>query len=138
MVASGAADESQGMDAMAMATEACPLVRLTENDPDPPLYPYLGSAHWHVPWAQEYFDQGLRFYFGFNNREAYRAFKKAARDAEDNDIACSACYWAQALVLGVDLNMPRELEPDRDAANNALRRAARKSRTGKTTKSSPP
>lgn len=61
MVASGAADESQGMDAMAMATEACPLVRLTENDPDPPLYPYLGSAHWHVPWAQEYFDQGLRF-----------------------------------------------------------------------------
>ncbi|ANR92084.1 tetratricopeptide repeat protein [Mycobacterium avium] len=130
MVASGAADESQGMDAMAMATEACPLVRLTENDPDPPLYPYLGSAHWHVPWAQEYFDQGLRFYFGFNNREAYRAFKKAARDAEDNDIACSACYWAQALVLGVDLNMPRELEPDRDAANNALRRAARQKPNG--------
>ncbi|OBH52474.1 hypothetical protein A5687_08865 [Mycobacterium mantenii] len=113
-----------GMDAMAMTTEPCPLVKLTKNDPDPPLYPYIGSAHWHVPWGQEYFDQGLRFYFGFNNREAYRAFKKAAQEAEDNGIPCSACYWAQALVLGVDLNLGKQSEPDRDAANDALRRAA--------------
>ncbi|MCV6969810.1 hypothetical protein [Mycobacterium bohemicum] len=121
----GDTDSDQGMDAMAMSTEACPLVKLTKNDPDPPLYPYIGSAHWHVPWAQDYFDQGLRFYFAFNNRESYRAFRKAAHEAEDNRIPCSACYWAQALVLGVDLNMPKELEPDREAANDALRHASK-------------
>lgn len=116
-------DTDDGMDAMAMATEPCPLVNLTKNDPDPPLYSYIGSAHWYVPWAQDYFDQGLRFYFGFNNREAYRAFKKAAQEAEDNGTPCSACYWAQALVLGVDLNLGKQSEPDRDAANDALGRA---------------
>jgi hypothetical protein len=45
---------------MAMPTDACPLVKLTKNDPDPPLYSGIGSAHWYVPWGQDYFDQGLR------------------------------------------------------------------------------
>jgi tetratricopeptide (TPR) repeat protein len=113
------------MGSMVMPTDACPLVILTKNDPDPPLYPYIGSAHWHVPWAQDYFDQGLRFLFAFNNRESYRAFRKAAAEAEDNGIPCSACYWAQALVLGLDLNLPVELEPDRQKANKLLKRAAK-------------
>jgi hypothetical protein len=113
------------MGGMAMPTDACPLVILTKNDPDPPLYPDIGSAHWHVPWAQDYFDQGLRFLFAFNNRESYRAFRKAASEAEDNGIPCSACYWAQALVLGLDLNLPVELEPDREKANKLLKRAAK-------------
>ncbi|ORV38579.1 hypothetical protein AWC00_19560 [Mycobacterium conspicuum] len=114
----------QGMDGMAMPTRPCPLVYLTKNDPvPPPLYPAIGSAHWHVPWAQDYFDQGLRFYFAFNNRESYRAFREAAREAEDSGIPCSACYWAQALVLGVDLNMGTQSEDDREAANSALHRA---------------
>lgn len=105
------------------STEACPLVILTKNDPDPPLYPYIGNAHWHVPWGQDYFDQGLRFLFAFNNRESYRAFRQAAREAEDRGIPCSACYWAQALPLGVDINMAEQLEKDRVAANTALQRA---------------
>jgi hypothetical protein len=108
---------------MAMPTDACPLVNLTKNDPDPPLYSGIGSAHWYVPWGQDYFDQGLRFYFGFNNRESYRAFRKAAAQAEDKGIPCSACYWAQALVLGVDLNMSTELEPDRLEARLMLQHA---------------
>jgi len=111
-------DGSVGM--LSPETKACPLSILAKNDPEPPLYPYIGSAHWHVPWAQEYFDQGLRFYFAFNNRESYRAFRKAAFDARDDGIACSACYWAQALVLGVDLNMKTESNEDRLAANKAL------------------
>lgn len=112
-------------DGMGMPTQACPLVNLTRNDPDPPLYPGIGSAHWHVPVAQEYFDQGLRFFFAFNNRESYRAFRKAASEAEARRISCSACYWAQALPLGVDLNMSKQVESDRDAANNALFRATK-------------
>lgn len=113
----------QGMDGVGMLspeTRPCPLSVLTKNDPEPPLYPYIGSAHWHVPWGQEYFDQGLRFYFAFNNRESYRAFRKAASEARDEGIPCSACYWAQALVLGVDLNMKKESDKDRFAANKAL------------------
>jgi hypothetical protein len=105
-------------------TEVCPLSVLAENDPEPPLYPYIGSAHWHVAWGQRYFDQGLRFYFAFNNRESYRAFRKAAAEARDEGIPCSACYWAQALVLGVDLNMKTESEKDRLAANRVLDQAS--------------
>jgi len=101
-------------------TEACPLFYLAKNDPAPPLHPYIGSAHWHLPWAQNYFDQGLRFFFAFNNRESYRAFRQAAREAESHGIPCSACHWAQARALGPDLNMGEELEPDRLAAKTAL------------------
>jgi tetratricopeptide (TPR) repeat protein len=108
---------------MPMPTQACGLAKLSENGPEPPLYPGIGSAHWHVPWAQDYFDQGLRFYFGFNNRESYRAFHKAAAEAEDKGIPCSACYWAQALVLGVDLNMPKQSPPDLQEAHTMLQRA---------------
>ncbi|CPR07261.1 tetratricopeptide repeat protein [Mycobacterium bohemicum DSM 44277] len=114
-------DDGVGM--LSPETDACPLSVLAKNDPEPPLYPHIGSAHWYVPVGQEYFDQGLRFYFAFNNREAYRAFRKAASEARHNGIRCSACYWAQALVLGVDLNMKKESEDDRLAANNALDQA---------------
>jgi hypothetical protein len=127
-------DMDQSMDGMGMLsapTGACPLVYLTENDPEPPLYPDIGNAHWPVPWAQDYFDQGLRFFFGFNNRESYRAFHKAANEAEKNGIPCSACYWAQALALGIDLNMGKELEPDRREANAMLHRAAQANPTPK-------
>jgi tetratricopeptide (TPR) repeat protein len=122
-------DTDQGMAGMTMlsgSTKPCALVKLTVNDPvPPPLYRDIGSAHWHVPWGQDYFDQGLRFLFAFNNRESYRAFRQAAREAEDNGIPCSACYWAQALVLGVDINMPTQSEDDLPEAQAALDRAAR-------------
>jgi tetratricopeptide (TPR) repeat protein len=112
------------MDDMGMPTKACALVDLTANDPKPPLYSGIGSAHLDVPpWAQAYFDQGLRFYFAFNNRESYRAFRQAAYEAEGNGIPCSACYWAQALVLGVDLNMSEQSEPDRLEAKFLLHRS---------------
>ena len=118
----GDMDKDQSMGD-GMPTQACGLAKLSENGPEPPLYPGIGSAHWHVPWAQDYFDQGLRFYFGFNNRESYRAFHKAAAEAEDKGIPCSACYWAQALVLGVDLNMPKQSPSDLAAARLMLQQA---------------
>jgi hypothetical protein len=122
----GACDSPSGMnmDPMGMSTMVCPLVILTQNDPKPPpLFPYIGTAHWHVPWGQDYFDQGLRFFYAFNNRESYRAFSESAREAEDSKIPCSACYWAQALVLGVDLNMPTQSDEDQREAKADLYRA---------------
>jgi hypothetical protein len=122
----GACDSASGtnMDPMGMPTMECPLSILAENDPKPPpLFPYIGTADWHVAWGQDYFDQGLRFFYAFNNRESYRAFSEAAREADDSKIPCSACYWAQALVLGVDLNMSNQSEKDQQAAKADLDRA---------------
>jgi tetratricopeptide (TPR) repeat protein len=127
--AGGMEADDSGMDDMAMPTEPCALFNLTKNDPDPPLYSGIGSAHWYVPWAQDYFDQGLRFYFGFNNRESYRAFRKAAAEAADKGIDCSACYWAQALVLGVDLNMSKQSKDDLQEAKVMLQQAINQSPT---------
>jgi hypothetical protein len=129
-----ATDTNQSMDDMGMSDtpsasntskppKACGLAKLIEEDPDPPLYQGIGSAHWHVPWGQEYFDQGLRFFFAFNNRESLRAFRKAAHEAEDRKIRCSACYWAQALPLGVDINMNKQSPDDQKAAIATLHSA---------------
>lgn len=119
--------DNQGMDDMQTAkkpTQACALSNLSADDPSPPpLYPFVGTAHWPVPAGQSYFDQGLQFFYAFNNRESYRAFRAAADEAENAGIRCSACYWAQALPLGVDINMPEQSEPDRKAAREALHRA---------------
>ncbi|WP_245831478.1 hypothetical protein [Mycobacterium terramassiliense] len=122
-------DADSGMDSMRgtkKPTQTCPLSSLAEDDPaPPPLYPFIGTAHWPVPVpsSQPYFDQGLQFFFAFNNRESLRAFRAAADEAENAGIRCSACYWAQALPLGVDINMPKQSEPDRKAAREALHRA---------------
>lgn len=70
----------------------------------------LGSHHLEVttssPRAQLFFDQGLRLAYGFNHREALRAFKEAAR----LDPHCAMAYWGWALVLGPNLNLPMQKE----------------------------
>ena len=57
-----------------------------------PLYKDLGSHHksisTKVPAAQQYFDQGLRFVYGFNHAEAIRSFKHAAK----LDPTCAMCF----------------------------------------------
>ena len=115
----------QGTDAMGMPkpTPPCSLYYLAKNDPVPPLYTDIGSAHWYVPAGQAYFDQGLRFFYAFNSRESYRAFHEAANEAESNNVQCSACYWAQALPLGVDINESEQSPYDRKEANSVLHRA---------------
>jgi tetratricopeptide (TPR) repeat protein len=73
-----------------------------------PLYTNLGSHHkaisTHVPAAQQYFDQGLRFVYGFNHAEAVRSFKRAA----ELDPACAMCYWGIALAYGPHVNAPMD------------------------------
>ncbi|HJT20774.1 MAG TPA: tetratricopeptide repeat protein [Nitrospira sp.] len=73
-----------------------------------PLYTNLGSHHkaisTQVPAAQQYFDQGLRFVYGFNHAEAIRSFKQAA----ELDPACAMCYWGIALAYGPHVNAPMD------------------------------
>jgi tetratricopeptide (TPR) repeat protein len=68
------------------------------------LFAGLGSFHRQVttsvPLAQDYFDQGMRLLWAFNQDEAARSFAYAAR----LDPACASCFWGLALVLGPNYN----------------------------------
>ena len=70
------------------------------------LYEGLGNVHHSVTTksklAQEYFDQGLAFDYGFNHSEAYQSFAAAA--ALDPKLAMA--NWGIALVLGPNYNLP--------------------------------
>ncbi len=72
----------------------------------PKLYGNLGRLHFPIrttqPRAQAWFDQGVRLAFGFNHAEAQRAF----REAQKLDPHCAMCFWAEALVLGPNINVP--------------------------------
>ncbi|MGH9646074.1 MAG: hypothetical protein ACRD4E_04585, partial [Bryobacteraceae bacterium] len=52
--------------------------------------------------AQKYFDQGLRFYFGFNHGAAIRSFREATR----LDPQCAMAHWGIALASGPHINNP--------------------------------
>lgn len=71
-----------------------------------PLLDTLGSHSYRVttdsPDAQRYFDQGLRFLFGFNHGAAIRSFQEAAR----LDPECAMAHWGIALASGPHINFP--------------------------------
>ena len=73
-----------------------------------PLLKGLGDYHFPVstksPEAQRFFDQGFRLTYGFNHREAIRAFKQAYLLDPD----CAMCYWGHALALGPNINASME------------------------------
>ena len=73
-----------------------------------PLYTNLGSHHkqisTRVAATQKYFDQGLRFVYGFNHAEAIRSFTRAA----ELDSSCAMCYWGIALAYGPHVNAPMD------------------------------
>lgn len=123
-----------GMLMLDTASGPLPLVCLTINDPfRPPLFEGIGTPTIKVSsdaTIQRYFDQGLRFYMGFNNRESYRAFRFAAVTAANAGAPCPWCYWGAAVPLGTDINMSNELEPDRVAANEYLAKARALKPTG--------
>jgi tetratricopeptide (TPR) repeat protein len=87
------------------STAASPSKSVTDTVP---LYTNLGSHHksisTKVPATQQYFDQGLRFVYGFNHAEAIRSFKHAA----DLDSTCAMCYWGIALAYGPHVNAPMD------------------------------
>ena len=74
--------------------------------PPVPLFDGLGNHTFKVttasPEAQRYFDQGLRFLFGFNHGAAIRSFQEAARLDPD----CAMAHWGIALASGPHINFP--------------------------------
>lgn len=107
------------------AGTALPTVCLAEKDaPTPPKFERIGATSRDLRLGdqdiQNYFDQGLRFYYAFNAREAYRAFRWAASLGQSRNKACGYCYWGIAASLSVAPGAFSTPEPDRRAAREAL------------------
>ncbi|MBL9135836.1 MAG: hypothetical protein JNK85_08215 [Verrucomicrobiales bacterium] len=87
-----------------------------------PVLDGLGDLHHPVTTdsksAQQYFDQGLRLLFGFNHKEAIRAFASAAH----LDPECAMAHWGVAYAHGPHVNRPMDAT-DTAAAWQALQRA---------------
>lgn len=94
----------------------------TKNEPAPRLMPGLGEVHHPVSTknreAQQFFDQGFKFVYGFNHDEARRSFQRAA----ELDPKLAMAWWGVALTLGPNYNLP--VDPEREKAGyDAVQRA---------------
>jgi tetratricopeptide (TPR) repeat protein len=87
------------------------------------LFDGLGDYHRPVstksPEAQRYFDQGMRFLWGFNHDESTRSFARAL----ELDPTCAMCAWGIALTVGPNYNVPMLAEPRAKIAFEATKRA---------------
>lgn len=76
------------------------------------LEPGLGDVHWPVSTknaeAQRFFDQGMKYVYGFNHESAVSSFQRATQ--LDPDLAIG--YWGAALALGPNINL--DVDPDRE------------------------
>lgn len=112
---------SAGLAVSAAAQTAATHVHYAEPDTsDPELGPTTREGHlaprlqnlgdYQFPIttkserAQKFFNQGLNLGYGFNHREAARAFAEAARLDPDAAMA----YWGHAWVLGPNINAPMD------------------------------
>lgn len=90
----------------------------------PVLFDNLGIFEFPVsttsPEAQTFFNQGIRFYYGFNHAEAYKAFHAASYFDPD----CAMAYWGQALAMGPNINMPFMDSTASKTAYQAIQNAA--------------
>jgi tetratricopeptide (TPR) repeat protein len=93
----------------------------TEPAPDLALTA-IGRQHHPIatksPEAQEYFDQGMTFIFGFNHEEAARAFQRAS----ELDPASPMPLWGIALAVGPNYNMDVDAEREK-LANETIQKA---------------
>lgn len=71
------------------------------------------------PEAQEYFNQGLNWMYGFNHDEAVRAFTKAA----EIDPNCAMAWWGVSHAQGPNYNASCMSHPRSAAAWDALQNA---------------
>jgi len=83
------------------------------DEPKPvTLEPGLGNFHWTVSTknaeAQRFFDQGMKYLYGFNHESAVASFHRATQ--LDPDLAMG--YWGAALALGPNINL--DVDPDRE------------------------
>src|SRR5438067_986026 len=83
----------------------------------PRLMPGLGEVHHPVSTknreAQQFFDQGFKFVYGFNHDEARRSFQRAA----ELDPKLAMAHWGVALTLGPNYNLP--VDPERELPSAA-------------------
>jgi tetratricopeptide (TPR) repeat protein len=93
------------------------------NKPAEPRFGGLGPHHRKVSTqseaAQQYFDQGLAFLYGFNHDEAIRSFQAAA----GIDPECAMAFWGLAAANGPHINNPDVDEAHAKAAWSALTKA---------------
>jgi tetratricopeptide (TPR) repeat protein len=105
-----------------LAAAACTflIVGLSALNAAEPFFEGLGSYERKItttsPEAQKYFNQGLRFLFGFNHGGAIRAFRAAA----EADPHCAMAHWGVALANGPHINFPLVPPPAAEAAWSAL------------------
>ncbi len=92
---------------LAVSAPARPAIPLIEN-----LGAHTRPVTTGSPEAQRYFDQGLRFVFGFNHGAAIRSFQEAAR----LDPACAMAHWGIALASGPHINFPAVPPPAAELA----------------------
>jgi len=74
------------------------------------------------PHAQEHFNQGLAWLYGFNHDEAIRSFQKAQRA----DPSCAMAWWGEAYARGLHINNPQMGEEQSRLAYRAARQALRR------------
>ena len=90
----------------------------------------LGNLHHPIATrsreAQQFFNQGLTFVYGFNHDEAIRAFRRAA----ELDPASPMPHWGIALALGPNINLDVDPEREKAAYDEAQRAKALALRQG--------
>ncbi|MEM9346201.1 MAG: hypothetical protein AAGB26_06260 [Planctomycetota bacterium] len=85
----------------------------------PDMGPYTRPITTDSERAQRYFDQGLKWIYGFNHDEAVRSFTKAA----EHDPGCAMAWWGIAYAQGPNYNASR-MNAAREAAGwDAIQRA---------------
>src|SRR5437588_3690586 len=99
------------------------LVSMAERSADEPSFAGLGSYSRKISTssrkAEQFFNQGLGFYHGFNHGAAIRAFKEAAK----MDPECAMAHWGIALANGPHINFPMVPPPAAEAAWKELQLA---------------
>jgi tetratricopeptide (TPR) repeat protein len=90
---------------------------------DAQLFPEMGDYTRSVTTdsgrAQRYFDQGLKWIYGFNHDEAVRSFTQAA----EYDPDCAMAWWGIAYAQGPNYNASRMNAARHNAAYEAIERA---------------
>jgi len=109
-----------------IGTAGChqPGHQMAEPAPGPAqLFANMGSHHRTIrtqsSQAQQYFDQGLTWTFGFNHDEAIRCFHEVTR----LDPTCAMGWWGVALANGPHINNPVMSEAQSHAAWAAVEKA---------------